>query len=581
MRLTIRMVALSMLGAALALCAVAIRPMTARGDDARAITLYTDPASGQVFTKRCRNCVRLGEYIPAGSTEEIERKVERRVTEKTQAQLQQEQAAMQAEEAQRQAQQQQWNAEMAKQVSEMQPFAAEFGDRWFKKISIGTLVYADYRYYSHTGFGPQFLTQQVWPGPGNNGFDSFDITRTYLDFKFTPTDDVSLRLTPNMYLMINTGTTCTATSTTTITTPPGGKATTTTKCTASSGDKVGLNTGWAQTDDGNLGFRVKYAYIDYNTFFKKILKFAPMADDKFTFGQQQNPLVDWEENLWGFRYTALTPWNYLSLSSSQVGVSMKGPIKVNEKQYADYDVGVFDDASFHAIEQSSYKQVMGRLTINPLGANSRYDGLGITGFYDYGYSNKCTPDENAFNATCGHITRASALAHYTGLTPWEGTWGIIGEWDYGHNAFSSSNLFSGSGPSDAIGIPSTGPSSFAAWNTMVGKILNTQSIQEGWDFLGHFDIPHTPFTAFGLFQQFLPNTRVEKNPLDFQRYDLGVQWMINKYLRVAIDTQAIQYYHSQFTYDENFPGSGTKPHIVPDAVPRDTHAFFLNLEFRY
>ena len=75
-----------------------------------------------------------------------------------------------------------------------------------------------------------------------------------------------------------------------------------------------------------------------------------MHDDKFTFGQQQNPLVDWEENLWGFRYTALTPWNYLSLSSTQVGFAMKGPIKFNEKQYADYDVGVYDDASFHANE---------------------------------------------------------------------------------------------------------------------------------------------------------------------------------------------------------------------------------------
>ena len=141
-----------------------------------------------------------------------------------------------------------------------------------------------------------------------------------------------------------------------------------------------------------------------------------MHDDKFTFGQQQNPLVDWEENLWGFRYTALTPWNYLSLSSTQVGVAMKGPIKFNEKQYADYDVGVYDDASFHANEESAYKQVMGRVTVNPFGANSRYDGFGLTGFYDYGYSQKCTPDSNKSNATCGHIARAAALAHYTAET---------------------------------------------------------------------------------------------------------------------------------------------------------------------
>jgi len=564
------MVALSMLGAALTLGAVAIPPTPARSADGQAITLYTDPARGQVYTKRCKHCVKLGEYIPAGSTEEIERKVEQRVNEKTQAQLDQERAAMQADEAAKQAQQQQWNAEMAKQVSEIQPFAREFGDRWFKKISIGTLVYADYRYYSHTGFGPQFLTQQVWPGPGNNGFNSFDITRTYLDFKFTPIDDVSMRVTPNMYLIVNTGSKCTTTTKT--------KGAPSYSCVASTGDVVGANTGWSQTSDGNLGFRVKYAYLDYNTFFQKVAKIDAMRDDKFTFGQQQNPLVDWEENLWGFRYTALTPWNYLSLSSTQVGASMKGPIKVNETQYADYDVGVYDDASFHATEADGTKQVMGRVTINPLGAKYRYDSLGLTGFYDYGYSQKCTPDVNSIpgnNSTCGHIARAAALVHYTA-----DSWGLVGEWDYGHNAFSSGNLFSGSGPADAIGVATSGPSSFAAWNTMVGKILDSQAVQMGLDFLGHVDIPHTPFTAFGEFQQFLPNTRIHTDPLDFQRYDLGVQWLINKYLRVAFDSQAIMYYHSQFTFPKTAV-SGQSIAETPFAVPRDTHAFMLHMEFRY
>ncbi len=577
MRRTIRMVALSMLGAALTLSAVAMLPMPARGQDGRAITLYTDPASGQVFTKRCRNCVRLGEYIPAGSTEEIERKVERRVAEKTQAQLDQERAAMQADEAARQAQQQQWNAEMAKQVSQIQPFAQEFGDRWFKKISIGTLVYADYGYWSHAGFGPQFLTQQVWDGPGNNSFNSFDITRTYLDFKFTPVDDVSMRVTPNMYVQINTGSSCQSQTITVDTGTPPKPTKVTIPCTTSSGDKVGANTGFAQTQDGNLGFRLKYAYLDYNTFFQKVLKIGAMRDDKFTFGQQQNPLVDWEENLWGFRYTALTPWNYLSLSSTQVGIAMKGPIKFNEEQYADYDIGVYNNASFHAIEESASKQVMGRVTINPLGASSRYDGLGLTGFYDYAYKNTCTPDVSSIpgsNGTCGHIARAAALAHYTAES-----WGIVGEWDYGHNAFSAGNLYSGSGPADAIGIPTTGPSSFTAWNKMVGGILNSQAVQMGWDFLGHVDIPHTPFTLFGLYQQFLPNTRITLNPLDFQRYDLGVQWLINKYLRVAFDAQAIQYYHDQFAFPKT--NEGTAIAATPFAVPRDTHAFFVHLEFRY
>jgi len=577
MRQTIRMVALSMFGAALTLGAAAITPMPARSADGQTITLYTDPGTGQVYTKRCKHCVKLGEYIPAGSTEEIERKVERRVTQQTQAQLDQERAAMQADQAAKQAQQQQWNAEMAKQVSEIQPFAREFGDRWFKKISIGTLVYGYYGFWSHTGFGPQFMdANQQWPGPGNSTFNEFAINRTYIDLKFTPVDDVSMRITPDMYAMVNTGAKCTATSPV--------------KCTASSGDTVGQNSGWAQTNDGNLGLRLKYAYLDYNTFFEKVLKVPAMRDDQFTFGQQPNPLVDWEEHLWGFRYTALTPWNYTSISSAQVGASMKGPIKVNEIQYADYDVGVYDDASFHALEQSATKQVMGRVTINPFGAKSRYDSFGLTGFYDFGYKNSCTPDDNSItpnNSACAHIARAAALAHYTA-----DTWGLIGEWDYGHNAFSSSNLFSGSGPSDAIGVtspygtaPSTGPckvkGSCGSWYGMVGDILNTQAVQMGWDFLGHYDIPHTPFTAFGLFQQFLPNTRVQKDPLDFQRYDLGVQWLINKYLRVSLDSQAIMYYQHQFTYPELVAkGQATQP-AVPYAVPRDTHAFFLHMEFRY
>jgi hypothetical protein len=568
MRRTIRMVALSMLGASLMLSAAAMTPTPAGSEEVRAITLYTDPGSGQVFTKRCKRCIRMGQYIPAGSTEEIERKVERRVSARTQAQLDQEHAAMQAEQAQRLAQQQQWNAEMAKQVATIQPFAAEFGDRWYKKISIGTLIYGSYGYWTHTGFGPQFTDGTMnWPGPGNNSFNTFSISRAYLDFKFTPVDDFSVRVTPDLYMMVNTGTTCTATSTSTA------PIKTTTKCVASSGDKAGLNTGYGQSVDGNFGIRMKYTYLDYNTFFKKVLQVSAMSDDKFTFGMEQNPLIDWEENLWGFRYTGLVPWNYLSLSSSQIGLSMKGPIKFHELQYADYDVGVFDNGNFHNQDRSAYKQVMGRVTVNPFGAHSRYDGLGLTGFYNLAYSQNCTPDSNKSNSTCGHISRAAALAHYT-----TATWGIIAEWDYGHNAFSPGNLYSGSGPSDAIGIPSVG-GGFTAWNHMVGNILNSQAVQMGADLMGHYDIPHTPFTLFGLLQWFQPNTRINKNPLDFTRYDLGVQWLINKYVRVAFDSQAIQYYHSQFI----FPAGSTSEHskAVLFAVPRDTHAFFLNLEFRY
>jgi hypothetical protein len=570
MRRRINLIALSVLGAALTLCSVAITAITANAAAGSSVTLYADQKTGQVFYKPCRRCVRLGTYVPAGeATEEIERRVEM----KTQQQLEADRAQMKAESQARQLQQQQWNAEMAKQVGEIQPFAREFGDRWYKKISIGALVYMDYSFFSHTGFGPQYNENIFPPGPGNNSFNSFDVTRVYLDTRWTPVDDISFRITPEVFRQLGTV----------------------------AAHKEGRISAINSNVDGNLSVRMKYAYLDYNTFFKKILNVPALSEDKFTFGEEQNPFIDWEENLWGYRYASLVPWNFISLSSSQLGASMKGPIKFHELQYADYDFGAFNNTSFRAFEQTSTKQVMGRLTLNPFGVKSRYAGLGLTGFFDYGYSNN-TPDNTgttsasvppiplAFNAAAnGHITRTAVVLSYQAET-----WQFAGEWDYGHNAFSAANFFSGSGPQDEFN-PTFGTApktSFLNFTKMTNIFLNNgQAIQQGWDFFGHWDIPHTPFDLFGLFQQWLPNTRVSTNPLDFQRYIAGVEWKVNKYLRIAIDGQSTMYYHDQmtvpaaeigrFTHFTTKKGGKNPAFDVIDAVPRDTHAFFLNFEFRY
>ena len=538
-----------------------IHPTSARA----AMALYQDPRTGAVYTKKCRTCIFMGNFVPAPQ-------IEQSVTQATQAQMDTERAQMTAQFQQQQAQQQQWNAEMATQVSAMQPAWRDYADRWYKKISFGTLVYAYYGYWNHTGFGPQFMDANMqWPGPGNNGYNEFGINRTYLDFRFTPDDNFTMRITPDMYANLIGGSPAS---------------------TGPVADKVGNNTAWNQTSDGNLNLRLKYAYLDYNTLFKKILRIGAMREDKITFGQQQNPLVDWEENLWGYRYTTLTPWNYLSLSSAQVGLAIKGPIKFHELQYADYDVGAYDDANYHQVEQSSNKQVMGRLTINPLGARTRYDSLGMTGFFDYAYPNKASDGQftgfppkagiGGTDSAYAHSTRIAGLLHYTAET-----WGLIGEFDYGHNAFNANNLFSGSGPADNFtGLSSlAGPTSYANWTKMAQTYQNAStSVQIGWDFLGHVDIPRTPFTLFGLYQQMQPNMQVSKNPLDFYRFDLGVQWLISKNLRIAIDDQHLTYYHSQFTtttadLQEFAPIKLSAP--ITSSVPVDTNVVLVNLEFKY
>ena len=465
-------------------------------------------------------------------------------------------------------------------------------DDFHDKFRLGAVLYGDYRFYTNTGFQPQEMTQLTNPGPGNNNYNSFDITRTYLNFFFFPTKDWTLRLTPNMYKTIG-----------------------------SSNVKIGQTTGFGSNLDGNLSVRMKYANLTYSGLWDSI---PMLKGGTIGIGEISNPFVDWEEQLYGFRYVNLTPWNYLSLSSTQTGVSMEGPIKFGGLQYADYGIGAYDNSSFHAFEQSDTKQFMVRGSVYPFGAKWRFGGLGITGFYNYGYGNTA-PDTADIPTTLkggdAHIQRIAALLHYTAYN-----WGIAGEYDAGTNAFAASNLWSGSGPADAFGFP-TGKaitSGTFAGNTcgngsttiVGGKIVqpcypllhtygpqtaaqtailnNGQSDQQGFDFFGHFHIPETPVTLFGMFQWLQPNTNFASNPLDFYRWIFGVSYQYNEYLRFAIDSQNISYYHSQqsipiatlkpFGYSPGGTFNGQtlpKTGSIPDMVQRDTHSIFANVEFSY
>ena len=61
--------------------------------------------------------------------------------------------------------------------------------------------------------------------------------------------------------------------------------------------------------------RQKYAYLQYSKLFDK-LGADPMKGDTVSVGQVPNPLVDWEEQMYGFRYVNLTPWKMCIRDSS-------------------------------------------------------------------------------------------------------------------------------------------------------------------------------------------------------------------------------------------------------------------------
>jgi hypothetical protein len=567
--------------------------------------VWVDEKTGQLFIRPGHGRVPLN---LGGAVEQsvIEQKVEERTREQVRAAVAESEAGQLAR-----------TAELQKQVSEIRPAWQSYLNNFQNKFRLGALAYLDYSMYTRTGFGPQFLENLNPTGPGNDYYNSFDINRIYLNAYFTPTDDWTLRVTPEIYRANGanqTGSTCL--------TATGGAC--------SFEDRFGTTTGVASNLDGSLNFRLKYAYAQYSGLWNNL---APLKNGTVTVGAQQNPLLGWEEDFSQYRFVYLAPWNYLGLSSSQIGLQFAGPIRFGalEKTYLDYAFGVYDNGNFSTPEQSNTKQVMERLTVYPFGSDYRFQGLGLTGFWNYGWGDT-TPDNQGVVETLksnrAQFQRIAAILSYAAAE-----WNVAGEFDYGKNAFTLGNLFRASGPADAFGTPTGTPvtklaskSSFLG-NTKCGTfssggnpcynifgtygpqtaiwkadLNNGRAREVGFDLLGHYHIPGTKLTVFGLFQWFMPNDNIRENPLDFQRFVAGISYQYNEYLRFALDTQNLLFYHEQFGITPAeastfgyVPGSkfngqllpvkvpfklGTNS-TIPFLVPRDTHAIFLNMEFAY
>lgn len=381
-----------------------------------------------------------------------------------------------------------------------------------KLFQVGVLFYGDYNYYFKTGYAPQFLTQQIHPGTNSKDYNSFEITRTYLDLRFTPIPGWTLRVTPNL----------------------------------------------ARQANGNLLVRIKYAYLDKKALFDGI---KTLKGDVITAGQEPNPLVGWEEDMYGYRFVNLTPWNYMGLSSTYDGVSVHGPVSWNGLQYVDYDMGVFNNASFGSFERVDAKQVMARVSFYPLGAKSRFGGLGLTAFIDNGWTQPSSADPlTAPTSARQNISRMAFLAHYNAPR-----WGVAAEYDKGRNAVSSGNMFSAQ---NSFYTVDSALSTVAADN-----LQKTSADQQGYDFFGHYNVPaglvgHPGLAVFGMFQHFEPNT--SSGVLNFNRYAAGVSYEATPHLMFALDYQDFHYLAKGKLEAAGVSGSNL----------RDTQAVFLHVQFK-
>jgi TolA-binding protein len=360
----------------------------------------------------------------------------------------------------------------------------KLSDLAYGKVKLGATFYGNFSHYTDAGYAPAFQdlpTTQL--GPGNSGLNTFEVTRAYLNFFYSPSERVTLRVTPDIYRL----------------------------------------------SDGNLSFRLKYAFVD----FQKIFGDGAFKKDKLTFGQTQQPLTDWEEGLSDHRYTYLTPWNYLSLSSTYVGAKLHGPIEMNGKEYLDYDIGVFTTASFHSTETNDKKQVMGRLTFYPLGTTADRTGLGFTVFENYGYNTKLPSQKST------PLNRLAVLLHYQTHNK---AYQIAFEYQVGRNATSAGNMFSG-----------VGPASGSTFSTTAATVLGgDQTQQRGFDVYGHARLGHSPFSLWGLYQYFQPNTNfhpasigLTDNPMDFSRTVGGLAYKVTSHFDVAFGDQNFHWLHPQ------------------------------------
>jgi len=194
------------------------------------------------------------------------------------------------------------------------PLAAQYAQGQGPQLTVGGLVYTQYLYQ---------LKDSV------NHFNSFDITRAYVNVLGKFSGGVGTRVTLDLY----------------------------------------------RNGDGSLGYRLKYAFATYTP------QGSPLT---FKIGAIHTPWLDWEEALWDYRMQgqmAMERAGYVSASDFGAGVDGKwGPDKVN------FQLTVVNGESYKSGEVGQGKDAMARISVRVLDTDdsSRVGGLRVTGYAGYG-----------------------------------------------------------------------------------------------------------------------------------------------------------------------------------------------------
>jgi hypothetical protein len=234
------------------------------------------------------------------------------------------------------------------------------------KIAVGTVIYANYTYQDEP-------TAKDADGNTINP-SSFEISRAYINVTGSLHHLVSFRVTPDIAGRFGTSVSSTLTGGL-----PGEKITTT----------------GSTTYDGNLVFRLKYAFGQFN-----LDDWLPRGS-WIRLGQQQTPYLDFMEGIYRYRFQGTT---YVErqgyITSSDPGLSAHVNLPNN---YGDAHFGFYNGDGYSKAEANDQKAFQIRGTLRPLAPVPIWKGLRLTAFYDADHFIKNGPrDRFVGSATFEH-----------------------------------------------------------------------------------------------------------------------------------------------------------------------------------
>lgn len=193
-------------------------------------------------------------------------------------------------------------------------------------VKVGAVIYADWTYQP---------SPEVVDTDGNViNPNSFNVTRSYINITGNVSHIVAFRITPD----------------------------------------IARETNAASSLNGSLEFRIKYAFAQFN------------LDDWMTKGSwvrlgiQQTPLLDYEENIYRYRFQGTTFTEREGFyNSADAGASFHYSLPSN---YGDVHVGVYNGEGYARAEPNDQKAIEIRGTVRPFAAGAPIlRGLRVTGFY--------------------------------------------------------------------------------------------------------------------------------------------------------------------------------------------------------